>query len=163
MDLSEIILTWYSISQGKQADQSSIFFKFISLWIAFNAIYDLRYDDEPNPANKIRRFANEKFILDRHLILLDSDREYRQAVINLADKGIIDMQKPEDEPFKISRFGHLWQVMRCIYAVRNNLFHGDKQPGEPRDTKVVESSYIVLSRLIEPWMDKKRIDEWSGA
>ena len=161
--LSEVVLPWYAISQGQSFDQSNVFFKFIAMFIAFNAIYDCRYESEYDPARKIQKFSDDNFMKERHKNLLNTDTEYKNAVECLAEKGIINMQKSNDEPFKINRLEYLNQVMRCIYQVRCNLFHGDKSPGEPRDVNVVRSSYIILSRLLTPWMDRKLIDEWSGA
>jgi hypothetical protein len=163
MKLSEIVLPWYAISQRKSIDQSDVFFKFIAVYIAFNAIYDCRYEYEHDPARKIEKFSEDEFIKMRHKNLLVADTEYYSAVKRLAEKGIINMQKPKEEPFRIKRLEYLNQVMRCIYQVRCNLFHGDKSPGDPRDVNLVESSYIILSLLIKPWIDPKLIDEWAGA
>jgi hypothetical protein len=163
MNLSGIVLPWYAISQGEAIEQSNFFFKFIAVYIAFNAIYDCRYENENDPARKIAKFSEDEFMKKRHINLLGAETEYYSAVKCLAEKGIINMQKPKEEPFKIKRLEYLNQVMRCIYQVRCNLFHGDKSPGEPRDVNLVKSSYTILSLLITPWIDSRLIDEWAGA
>jgi hypothetical protein len=161
MDLSDIVLSWYGISQGKEVDQSNVFIRFIAVYIAFNAIYDCRYSKELDPAKRIRSFSDDKEMNDRHLELLKSNAEYLDAVKYLAEKGVIDMQKKE--LYEINRIEYLYQVMRCVYRVRNNLFHGNKDPGEPRNIDLVGSSYVILSHLIEPWVNRRLIDEWAGA
>jgi hypothetical protein len=73
------------------------------------------------------------------------------------------MQNPDEDPYEIKSLDNTERVIRYIYYVRNNLFHGNKEPGEQRDEYLVEASYTILSRLLEPWMNADLIEEWGGA
>jgi len=52
------------------------------------------------------------------------------------------------------------ESLRCAYQVRNNLFHSEKNLKNPRDKRLVEAAYIIVSRLIEPLLDPDTIDSW---
>jgi hypothetical protein len=160
MKISEIIIPWYKLASGETVDQSNIFFRFIAAWIAFNGIYSTRYDDQPNDSRKIEKFSYEPEMFERHKTLLANDKKYLQAVEYIASKGVIDSKYPDD-PYKIEKFENLGQVMRCIYQIRCNLFHGEKELENPRDKGLVEAAYTIVSMLIEPWLDPDIIESWS--
>ena len=45
---------------------------------------------------------------------------------------------------------HDWENMvEFIYAIRNNLFHGGKNPQDERDQLLVENGYLILRPLVE--------------
>jgi len=158
--LSEIIIPWQKLALGEPVDQTNAFFKFIAIWIAFNGIYYVRYDDEFDDALRIRAFAEESDTFERHKSLLKSNEDYYQAVGYLAEKGVRDTRRPDEEPYKIKNFDDSWRVMRCVYQVRNNLFHSGKNLKNPRDKRLVEAAFIIVYRLIEPLLDPDTIDSW---
>jgi len=160
MKLSEIITTWHKLSSGDTVDQSNVFFRFVALWIAFNGIYGARYDKEPAEASKISEFAGEPDMFKRHTDLLASDKNYYQAVEYLAAKGVMDLSNPGDI-YEIKKHKNLRQVMRCVYQIRNNLFHSGKVPGNPRDENLVDAAFTIVSKLIEPWCNPEWIDSWA--
>ena len=160
MKLSEIIIPWYKLSSGESVDQSNIFFRFIAVWITFNGIYSAKYGGRRNDLKNIKDFSDESEMLARHHELLANDKKYLLAVEYIASKGVIDPEYP-DEPYKIKQIKYLDRVMRCIYQIRNNLFHSEKDLKNPRDKDLVEAAHTIVSILIEPWLDPDMIDSWS--
>ncbi len=159
--LSEIIIPWQKLALGEPVDQTNAFFKFIAIWIAFNGIYYVRYDgQEIGDWPKIRDFAKESDTLKRHKSLLKSDENYYQAVKCLAEKGVKDTRRLDEGPFKIKNPNDSSRVLRCVYQVRNNLFHSGKNLKNPRDKRLVEAAYTIVSGLIEPLLDPDTIDSW---
>jgi len=160
MKLSEIILPWYKLASGEHVDQTNVFFKFIALWIAFNGIYGAWFEEKNSDRPKVMRFASDSDVFKRHKNLLVTDKNYLQAIKCLAAEGVMDLYDPEKYIYKIEKTISLRHVMQCVYQVRNNLFHAGKPPGNPRDESLVQSAYIIVSRLIEPWLKPEIIDSW---
>jgi hypothetical protein len=71
-----------------------------------------------------------------------------------------DPSSPGDV-YEIKNLKNLRQVMRCIYQIRCNFFHSGKVPGNPRDEKLVDAAFTIVSKLIEPWCNTEWIDSWA--
>lgn len=39
MELDEIIRKWYRLASGEDVERDDVFFRFIAVWVAFNALY----------------------------------------------------------------------------------------------------------------------------
>ena len=46
MTIDEIIQKWYTVACGENLGDLDIFFKFVAVWVAFNALYTSRHSDE---------------------------------------------------------------------------------------------------------------------
>jgi hypothetical protein len=57
MQLSEIIRVWYSLATGGDVDRSDVFFRFIALWVAFNALYASRHSSDIGSPEGATHFA----------------------------------------------------------------------------------------------------------
>lgn len=166
MKLSEIIMTWHDLSEGKHIDQENIFFKFIAIWIAFNGIYEGRYDDKPDGPKKIKGFTEESEMISRHRELLESEKKYHEAIDYIQAKGVVELRT--GDLYEIKDIRNLWHVMRCVYRIRNNLFHGWKaasnlkvESTNPRDEKLVDAAYTIVSQLLKPCFDPDWVDSWA--
>jgi hypothetical protein len=157
MRLSEIIMTWHKLASGGQVDQTDIFFRFVSIWIAFNGLYTSRHSRDTGDWDQVRSFAGDSDAVDRHRQLLKTDEEYRRAIEVLRERGVGNVNRPAIRRH-IRRVDNLTEVLSCVYQVRCNLFHGGKAPGNPRDENLTEASYIIVSKLIEPLLDPDMID-----
>jgi hypothetical protein len=157
MRLSDIILTWYKLASGGQVDQTDIFFRFVSIWIAFNGLYTSRHSRDTGDWDQVRSFAGDSDAIDRHRQLLTTDKEYREAIDVLVERGVGNVSRGGVRR-QIRRVDNLTEVLSCVYQVRCNLFHGAKAPGNPRDESLVKASYIIVSKLIEPLLDPGIID-----
>lgn len=154
MNVNEIIRKWYQLSSGDEVDTNDVFFRFMAVWVAFNALYTYRYGRLTNQAGRpigdrhqVREFAKEAAVEQKHIRLLRDDAEYKEAVIYLKSKGVSDVATGRH--WCIHDETNVLYVMMCVYQVRCNLFHGGKLPDSARDARVVSASYTVVSRLLE--------------
>lgn len=152
-EIQEIAHKWYALASGGKIEQGDTFFRFIAVWIAFNALYASMHSDEEGDWNQVRSFAGEPEAIDRHRYLLGADPEYRKNVGILKERGVNDPHKRINR--RIHREHNLTQVTSCLYQVRCNLFHGGKMQGNPRDERLVDASYDIVSKLIEPYMNRR--------
>jgi hypothetical protein len=149
MELDEIISTWYKLASGGNValeENSNVFFKFIAVWVAFNALYASKYSSESGDRDQVIRFAGEPLIIDRHRQLAKDDADYLEAANILKERGVGNLRGGGTR--KISSVNNLNDVMLCVYQVRCNLFHGGKAPGNARDERLVGASYTITSKLI---------------
>jgi len=156
MDIDEIIRKWYTLGSGGDIERGDVFFRFVAVWVAFNALYASRFYNVTVDKEQVRRFAREHKAIGRHQQLIRDDSEYLQAVRILKQRGIFDTRTHKRT--YISHESDLFSVALCLYQVRNNLFHGGKMPDNPRDETVVNASYIILSKLIYPYLRKNQAE-----
>jgi len=122
----------------------------INCWIAFEAFSCDRYKKD-GVGERIANFctAFEKEYKNNYAKLPDVSRENVEA---LSKKTIGDMRPSHltDKPKKITDIKDLKQVMEVIYQVRNNLFHGGKNPaGNDDDFEKVRLSANVFYQILE--------------
>lgn len=150
-EVDRIIRDWRSVAVDDTTHD--IFFRFIALWIAFNAYYISRYhrydDSDARVADRkyVRRFGQEHENVARHRQLVKSRDAYAAAVQVLAARGVQDAVSGEITAVHDS--ADLLQVIEAVYLVRCNIFHGGKLRGEPRDEKVTSAAFAILSGLLE--------------
>jgi len=145
MDIDTIIKQWFALSQGQETSRGDIFFQFVALWIAFNAMYASQDSDDVGDWDQIATFAGDGNLNDLHNMLLRNP-VYERAISRLREKGVFDTATGKRR--KIRNPKNLVEVMRCLYQVRCNLFHGGKMPENPRDERLVEASHTILTRLL---------------
>lgn len=49
------------------------------------------------------------------------------------------------------------QVRKVLYQIRNNIFHGEKTPGEPNDDRIVKAANPVLNEIVSLCIEKLKI------
>lgn len=76
------------------------------------------------------------------------DVEYTRALQVIKARGVSDTRGTRTRVIQNER--NTIEVLKCLYQVRCNLFHGGKLPGDPRDEGLVEAAYTVTSKLIGP-------------
>ncbi len=150
MEIQDIVQKWYTLASGGEIEKGDVFFRFVAVWVAFNALYTSRHSDEVGDWNQVRSFAGEPAAIDLHRKLVRDDREYQRAIEALQERGVYDNLR---RPRRIRDKDNLTQIASCVYQVRNNLFHGGKMPGNPRDERLADAGYVIVSRLIKPYLD----------
>lgn len=152
--IQNIINNWSKLSKGEQLEEAdfNLFIKFISLWVTFNAIYELTCSSVGGDRNKVRAFSKLPEAQAIHLELMKGT-SYKQAVDILSEKGILKLPNRSSRQ-EISDINNLEEVLLCVYQVRCNLFHGGKTPEDPRDREVVGAAYTIVSSLIDPFIQK---------
>ncbi len=146
MNLREIITNWVKISRQQAFETNDVFFRFMSLWIAFNAYFTFKYGNIRD-TEKPQRFAQEQKTGKRHQELLQTDSVYENGVATIAEKGVTELKSRKH--YTIADTRDLCQVMDCIYTIRCNLFHGNKLTDDLRDQKLVAASLAILDKLAE--------------
>lgn len=152
--IQNIINNWSKLSKGEQLEEADfdLFIKFISLWVTFNAIYELTCSSVRRDRAKVSAFSKLSEAQDIHIELMGSTA-YKQAVDILAERGIFKLPNRSSRQ-EINDINNLEEVMLCVYQVRCNLFHGGKTPEDSRDKEVVEAAYTIVGTLIEPFIQK---------
>jgi len=93
--IKEVIRKWYSLSSSGgtgEVDTNDIYFRFMALWVSFNALYDLEYVRRYGPAGRGREFRGVKVFSEGgereniHESLLREDDKYRESVDCLKKK-----------------------------------------------------------------------------
>ncbi len=169
---------WFETgNKYEEKSPSDVAFKFISYWISFNGLFS-KYGDPKTDTeeNQIRQFIDRYY--DDYLIgLIDFDTAdeceiFRELpVFNSADKRYRTPTKSKEHylkcedsagkktPVRIERFQtfingkcekeRLIALILTIKQVRNNLFHGQKNPEPERNFKLVDSSQKILKKLLD--------------
>lgn len=152
--IQNIINNWSKLSKGEQLEEADfdLFVKFISLWVTFNAVYELTCSSVRGDRAKVSAFSKLSEAQEIHIELM-GNQAYKHAVDILAERGILILPGRNSRQ-EISDINNLDEVMLCVYQVRCNLFHGGKTPEDPRDTEVVGAAYTIVDTLIEPFIQK---------
>ncbi len=126
--------------------------RFLSLWICFNSILRDNYAEDWTDSDLISCLVNDEWWHD--YFRSASSPEYRKNLNELKKYSpIVDMKKPHHLT-SLNEDG-LEQLIPFIYQVRNNLFHGRKDPEDVElgDMKRIELSYLLLLPLITVYME----------
>ena len=136
---------WLAFSHSSvDPKKSPQFFQFVSLWIGFNALYSAG----ENEREAVRRFADTN-LREHHLHSMQSNERYMQAVKYLKDCPVRNMRA--EKPVELTDVNEIRQVADCLYGIRCNLFHGDKDPYDFRDQRVVDCASTILSDLLNAY------------
>lgn len=145
----ETIDSWYSIAVSGRLPLAVAerFFRFAAVWIAFNAIYTFKYPRNAmirSERDQVKTYASNHS--SRHVHLLNSSGTYAAACNYLADYGIVNMRDGNQETITATLPAE--EVFSCLYTIRCNFLHGDKNPGVARDRRVIEAATDVLSEML---------------
>jgi hypothetical protein len=141
-----LIEQWYDLASQNSTDKSApsnIYFRFMALWVAFNALYDSRpWAYRKRDREQVELFSREdRRARDQHEELMRDDDEYRKAVYYLKKhQRDVDCELEDEQELK--------DVLLCVYKVRNNLFHARKLHGNLLDEELVRASHKILSELM---------------
>ena len=152
-EVMSFVTEWYGVATGARRLPDDAYFRFLALWVAFNGLYSLTFPEAKSEAAQIRSFGNWDKAKKAHAEALGTNNTlYRGAIDILGEKGVFNYLTKNVE--RITDIQDLQGVVRLVYRVRCNLFHGRKVPSNLRDHKLVEASHIIVSelmrRLIEP-------------
>lgn len=143
------ILEWIKKSEMERDG----FNKFFSLWVAFNVFYNL-YSDESSEKNKVKDVLNllerqekkeiveklrkkvENWFSDVHVLRIRYGNRYEE--VKEKCKGFLEKEDYEKT---------LEYLMLCLYAVRCNLFHGEKRLTNRRQNKLLNQAYNILKTI----------------
>jgi hypothetical protein len=123
-------------------------------WISFEAFTCARYGKD-GVWERIDNFCDEysKEYFQDYPSMPD---EFKKYMVGLMRYSVLDMRPLhlDDPPTKIYDGKDLKQVLRIIYKVRNNLFHGGKDMNDEKDMNLVLYSSKVLYHILEKFLSK---------
>ncbi|MEM3007817.1 MAG: hypothetical protein QXY15_07170 [Candidatus Nitrosotenuis sp.] len=94
---------------------------------------------------------------DFNNILLNPPDDFKESLDNLSTLTIKDMRPNRSGTVNITDKSELLDVMKFIYQVRNNLFHGGKDVDEERDKKIIKYSAVVLFRILQKVLTEEKL------
>lgn len=151
--------------------------KFTYCFIAFNIFYNLKYDHD-FPDESI--WESNEFQRICHVIPNDSDTHlekiYRQSISATPDflellekyqlKHRLRNGNYEDLvhslKLNVKREDYskaLEKLLACMYAIRCNLFHGEKEPDDFRQNKLLQESEKVLRKILSILLEPYFLDK----
>lgn len=162
---------------GNDDRQHSTFLPFMNAWMGFNGWME-SVTGGGSDATMITALADNSRMTDAYNELVDRDRSFQRHVMRFAELwpvlNVRDVRRKlgrdafwqmgrdellatcRQEDVKIQPLGWTegevptWpQVLRTIYQVRCNLFHGSKSPQHGRDRDLVRHANRVLRGFIE--------------
>lgn len=164
----DIVKTWYKKSEDNQ-ESNNDFDKFIYLWISFNCFfvsefYDEAYEkrnktikkeddkEEPSEGNYLSVFCeNQKYKKLYADLIQNSDtfktdlKLFKGSLQNNMFPGKVADLRPnrvkESHARKFNNIKSLKQFIFVTYQIRNNLFHGNKDPGDENDLTLVNGIF----------------------
>ena len=174
MDLQKLIKNWHIKAGGED-----YFSKFTFEYLAFIAyVKNNMYPETKDDRRAIQQLKRDSCLSYKYLSLVQNKKELRigweQIKKMLDDKPFHDIarvmtgrkeytwwncthnnsrQKTSEENGKVNGVIHSLEdwgnMVEFWYSVRNNLFHGAKNPEHERDQLAVEYGYKTLRELVE--------------
>ena len=155
-DSRRLIRAWLQVARDETpalGENLAAFFRFMALWMAFNAYLTRRYPDSNGDHGKVETFAQDRPSKEAHCAAL-ANQDYLAAVQTLKEshgvRGIRDMRPNRNDVREIRNERCLREVMDCVYQVRCNLFHGDKAFSDERDHALVKAAYTIVWTHMKP-------------
>lgn len=145
--IRNFIKVWY---KNKASRENDPIFKFLCLWICFNAWSDYRSEQE-------RDAEMLDWLVNQTADTSDLIREYEHArqtesfnnlLGSLATLSPIYDSRGRRDPIEIQNENDRRNIIRGIYRVRCNLFHGGKEANNQRDQKLISVCTEILNKWI---------------
>lgn len=156
--------------------QRSAFMSFVNIWMAFNG-WMAAVTERETDADMIRDFAANDRLIDAYTALMEGSRPFHRLVSEFAAMwpvlNVRDVRKKlgrdafwrlqrdeliaDCDAANVKRQPSAWsagdtpsweQLLRTIYQVRCNLFHGEKSPQNQRDRQLILKSDRILRTFI---------------
>lgn len=119
--------------------------RFLKLWIALNALFEMRFPQENGDHNQLRAFANWAPVSASHQLGLPT-QTYHRSVLLLAEKGVYNHRKKL--VVHVTDLASASEVFEAVYQVRCNLFHGKKTPYDLRDTQLIQAAGNIVAHTL---------------
>jgi hypothetical protein len=147
-----IAQAWLTISDGETIGTDGPTNRFVALWIAFNALYALHFDEFEHDSQQVRAFGRWSEAMAVHRQSLRGS-EYSQAIEDLSARGVFNYRRKQNETL-VDR-NDLERVMVLVYQVRCNLFHGRKYPADLRDQTLIRAAHTIIRKLVVSLLDQE--------
>jgi hypothetical protein len=139
------LIAWWKLRAKKQTDP---FIRFFLFYICFEAWLTSESDSD--------KFEKKlKWLLSTQNILMDTVSDFWKSPSNQAAltalkslSPIYDTRPGSTKSVSVNDVNNIEEVVRAIYQVRCNFFHGTKDPHNPRDSNLVQCTGDILEKWI---------------
>ena len=140
------LIGWWKL-RGQQ--ENDPFVKFFFFYVCFDA-WITAESGKDNDTDKLRWFLCTNNCLKESRLDFWKSSQTQSLLISLKNISPIEDMRPNHrgEYKELKDTNNLEEVVRFIYQIRCNLFHGSKSPINSRDTNLVDLS----GRLLEKWI-----------
>lgn len=140
-----LVKSWYTNKAKNETDE---YYKFMSLWICINAWLDFE-SEKTRDREMIDWLKGSESDTSKIWLAFESMLETtvgQNGVQNLIHACPITGDRGSD--VIITSASDTDNIIEAIYKIRCNLFHGGKTPSNTRDTKLLSSANLVLSKWV---------------
>lgn len=151
--VKNLIETWYQ----KSCFEQDVFSKFIFLWICFNVVLD--YQSKKNSDREMIDWLVGQ-TKDSSDLIAEFEQAKKTEPFLKSLKALVAMAPIDDSKLvrpsvKIRDVDDRGNIIRALYRIRCNLFHGGKEANNARDQKLV----TLAQRILEKWIGNL-INSW---
>lgn len=133
-------------------------FRFVALWIAFNALYALTFPKPRSERGQLEELAKWHLAQKAHVDALEAaNNGYKLAVETLKRRGVYNFLIKDKE--YINSSADLQQVINSVYLVRCNLFHGRKVPDNLLDRELIAAAHVIVEKLLDALLIRSVLEE----
>ncbi|MFA5155037.1 MAG: hypothetical protein WC453_01240 [Patescibacteria group bacterium] len=170
MNFDNLIKNWHA-----KASEEEYFSKFIFEYLAFIALLKRKiYIDQNEDWKALRKLKNDEYVKSLYIekvkdgILNSSWTKIKNELDKLPigevdqNSDIVHGLKYWDysninERGKIRNLDDWKNMIEFWHVIRNNLFHGSKNPNDKRDNLLIKNGYITLNALVVILMDENKL------
>ena len=127
--------------------------RFMSLWVAFNGWMKSEYGERLLDRDLINKVVREGELIITFEELKEKSLRFRKHLDSLSCYDVIDMREESNRNRFKQYNGSFESLIRVIYQIRCNLFHGRKSVDEnKKDYKLIKLALHVLKPLFEKFL-----------
>lgn len=153
-DPQNIARTWYNKAEGSEDPYD----RFICLWFAFNALYNEFFQESERDAIYRLVYSNRYRLSNKTMNnILNSPyvEFFKQRIVRDCRRGSGRDTSESAAVLRSNSFypkDKLYRLLKILYQVRCNLFHGDKIFGKDSDDQVVSNAAGALEEIIKAYL-----------
>jgi hypothetical protein len=141
------LISWWEVIGSKEHE---IFTKFFMFYMCLDA-WMTAESGEDHDKKKLDWLINEDNVLKTHWSGILNGEQFHSWLNGLKKIGIVNDMRPKNPgpPKELTDVYDFEQVIRFIYQIRCNLFHGSKSPVDSNDRALVRCSAKILEKWIQ--------------
>jgi len=136
---------WHSKIDG----QTDSWIKFVICYLIFDA-YLTKFSESGYDDKKIKWFLNN----DNQLKNIWNSNSKESIRLLKEMSPIYDMRPNSNKIVKLLDENNLEQIVKFIYQIRCNFFHGSKDSTDDRDNKLILNAGDFLKDTIDQWINQ---------
>lgn len=145
--IKNLVKGWY---ENKAKMETDPIFKFLCLWICFNAWLDYRSEgrNDGEMISWLTKQTPESSDLITEYEHARKTEPFNGLLESLVNMAPIYDSRGERGAVEIGGIDDRANIIRAIYRIRCNLFHGGKEANNTRDQKLIKCTQQILDKWI---------------